>query len=356
MDFCVAWYFWQAAQNKLASISWIFRKPGTMHMRRYLTLLLAAGVAVWSLAAEAQSYPARPITIVVPYAAGGAFDTIARIIAVRMGELLGQSIVVENVTGAAGIIGVQRVINAKPDGYTVLLGTVGTHAYNQSMYRKRRYDAASDFTPVTLFSDQPMVLEGRKDLPANNLAEFAALLKQNGAKMQYGSAGAGSTTHLACALLNARVGVDVTHVPYRGGGPVANDLIGGQIDYMCGNMGTSVARVAAKQSKALALLSRERSSLMPELATAHEQGITDYDVVTWTAFFLPKGAPKDIVAKLNEATHAAMDTPAIKARFNDIGVIGMPRERRGPEYLDRYVVEEIARWEGPIKAAGLQVD
>jgi tripartite-type tricarboxylate transporter receptor subunit TctC len=168
--------------------------------------LLAIGVLIWPVAAKAQQYPSRPITMVVPYAAGGAFDVLARIVGTRMGELLGQSVIVENVTGAAGIIGVTRVINAKPDGYTVLLGTVGTHAYNQSMYRK-----------------QPMVLEGRKDLPANNLMEFAALLKQNGAKMQYGSAGAGSTTHLACALLNARIGVDVTHVPYRGGGPVAND-------------------------------------------------------------------------------------------------------------------------------------
>jgi tripartite-type tricarboxylate transporter receptor subunit TctC len=324
--------------------------------RRHILTLLVLAAAAWSLAAEAQTYPTRPVTMVVPYAAGGAFDTIARILAVRMSELLGQSVIVENVTGAAGIIGVQRVINAKPGGYTVLLGTVGTHAYNQSMYRKRRYDAVNDFTPITLFSDQPMVLEGRKDLPANNLAEFAALLKQNGTKMQYGSAGAGSTTHLACALLNARIGVEVTHVPYRGGGPVANDLIGGQIDYMCGNMGTSLARAAAKQSKPLALLSRERSSLMPDLPTAHEQGMTDYAVVTWTAFFLPKGAPKEIVGKLNEVTHAAMDTPAIKTRFNDIGVIGMPPERRGPEYLARYVVEEIARWEGPIKASGLQVD
>jgi tripartite-type tricarboxylate transporter receptor subunit TctC len=324
--------------------------------QRHLAALLVFGAAAWSVEADAQPYPSRPVTMVVPYAAGGAFDVLARIVGARMGELLGQSVIVENVTGAAGMIGVQRVINAKPDGYTVLFGTVGTHAYNQSMYRKRRYDAANDFTPVTLFSDQPMVLEGRKDLAANNLAEFAALLKQNGTKMQYGSAGAGSTTHLACALLNARIGVDITHVPYRGGGPAANDLISGQIDYMCGNMGTSVARAAAKQSKPLAMLSRERAALMPELATAHEQGMTGYDVVTWTAFFLPKGAPKEIVGKLDEVTHAAMETPAIKTRLNDIGVIGVPRERRGPEYLANYVVEEIARWEGPIKAGGLQVD
>src|SRR5262245_3046663 len=291
--------------------------------RRYLPALLGLGAALWSAAAQPQTYPSRPVTMVVPYAAGGAFDVLARIIATRMSELLGQSVIVENVTGAGGIIGVQRVIDARPDGYTVLLGTVGTHAYNQSIYRKRRYDAVNDFSPVTLFSDQPMVLEGRKDLSANNLVEFIALLKQNGTKMQYGSAGIGSTTHLACALLNARIGIDVTHVPYRGGGPAANDLIGGHIDYMCGNLGTSVTRAAARQSKPLALLSRERTPLMPELATAHEQGIRDYDVVTWTAFFLPKGAPKDIVARLNETTHAAMDAPAIKTRFNAIGVVGV---------------------------------
>jgi len=323
---------------------------------RHLAAFLAFAAAVWPAPVEAQPYPTRPVTIIVPFAAGGTFDTVARIIGVRMSELLGQSVIVENVTGAAGIIGVQRVINAKPDGYTVLLGTVGTHAYNQSMYRKRRYDAVSDFTPVTLFSDQPMVLESRKDLPVTTLAEFGALLKQNGTKMQYGSAGAGTTTHLACSLINAKLGINVTHVPYRGAGPAANDLIGGQIDYMCSNISTAVGRAAAKQSKALALLSRERTPLMPDLATAHEQGITDYEVLTWTAFFLPKGASKDIVGKLNETTHAAMETPAIKKRFNDIGVIGTPPERRGPEYLAKYVVEEIARWEGPIKASGLQVD
>src|SRR5260370_24585611 len=172
---------------------------------------------------------------------------MARVIGARMGELLGQSVIVENVTGARGIICVHDVINAKPDGYTVLLGSVGTHAYNQSIYRKRRYDAVSDFTPVTLFSDSQMVLEGRKDLPVNNLAEFIALLKQNGTKMQYGSGGVGSTTHLAFALLNARIAVDVTHIPYRGGGPAANDLIGGPIGYMCGNIGSFVAPAARKE-------------------------------------------------------------------------------------------------------------
>ena len=326
-------------------------------MRRHgLVAALATIASILPFVAHAQSFPSRPLTMVVPYAAGGAFDVVGRIVAAQMGQILGQTVIVENTTGAGGIVGVTRVINAKPDGYTFLLGTVGTHAYNQTIYRKRRYDAISDFTPVTLFSEQPMVLEVRKDLGANSFAEFVALLKQNGAKMQYGSAGAGSTTHLACSLLNARIGAEVTHVPYRGSAPATNDLIGGQIDYVCGNLGAAIALINGKQVKALTLLSKERSPLMPDLPTAHESGLDGYDVTTWTAIFLPKGAPPDIVAKLNEATHAAMDTPAMKARMLEIGVTGIAPERRSPDYLARYVADEIARWEGPIKSGGLQVD
>ena len=323
-------------------------------MRRFITALALA--ALWPVGAPAQTYPSRPVVMVVPYAAGGTFDVMGRILAVRMGELLGQPVIVENATGAGGIIGVNRVIAAAPDGYTLLFGTVGTHAYNQTIYKRRRYDAINDFTPVALFSEQPMVLEVRKDLPANTFAEFTALLKQNGAKMQYGSAGAGSTTHLACSLLNARVGVSVTHVPYRGSAPASNDLIGGQIDYLCGNLGAAMPLITGKQVKALALLSRERTPLLPELATAHEQGLTGYDVTTWTAFFLPKGTPQPIVDKLNEVTHATMDTPAIKNRMLEIGVVGVAPERRSPAYLAKFVADEVARWEGPIKAGGLQVD
>ena len=238
----------------------------------------------------------------------------------------------------------------------MLFGTVGTHAYNQTIYKKRRYDAVEDFTPVTLFSEQPMVLETRKDLPVNSLAEFTALLKSNGGKMQYGSAGVGSTTHLSCALLNSKVGVKIAHVPYRGGGPAANDLVGGQIDYMCGNLGGAVPLIVGKQVKAIAVLSLERSPLMPDLPTAHEQGLADFNVITWTAFFLPKGAPRAVVDKLKDAAHAAMDTPAIKARMLEVGVTGIAPERRSPEYLAKFVAEEITRWEEPIKSGGLQID
>jgi len=201
-----------------------------------------------------------------------------------------------------------------------------------------------------------MVLETRKDISANTLQEFIAILKADAKKMQYGSAGAGTTTHLACSLLNAKIGVSVTHVPYRGSAPAANDLIGGQIDYLCGNLGAATPLITGKQVKAMALLSRDRSPLMPELATAHEQGISDFDVTTWTAFFLPKGTPKPIVDKLNVVTHATMDTPAIKSRLLEIGVTGIAPDRRSPQYLAKFVVEEVQRWEGPIKSGGLQLD
>jgi tripartite-type tricarboxylate transporter receptor subunit TctC len=324
--------------------------------RRFLQFAGAAALPTMSRNARAQAYPSRPITLIVPFAAGGTFDVMGRIIAVRMSEILGQQVVIENTTGAGGIVGVNRVVNAAPDGYTILLGTSGTHSYNQTIYKKRRYDAVNDFTPVTLFSEQPMVLEVRKDLPASTIPEFAALLKRNGAKMQYGSAGAGTTTHLACALLNSVIGAEVTHVPYRGSAPASNDLIGGQIDYLCGNLGAATPLITGKQVKAIAVLSRSRSPLMPDLPSAHEQGLNGLDITTWTAIFLPKGAPRAIVDKLNEVTQATMETPAIKSRMLEIGVTGVASDRRSPEYLAKFVADEIARWEGPIKSAGLQVD
>jgi tripartite-type tricarboxylate transporter receptor subunit TctC len=315
------------------------------------------GVSTWPLvAARAQTYPSRPITMVVPFAAGGGFDVLGRILAARMSETLGHQVIIENATGAAGIVGVKRVVNAAPDGYTFLLGSIGTHAYNQTIYRKLRYDAVADFTPVALFAEQPMVLTARKDFPADNFTQFIAYLKTNGAKLQYGSAGVGTTTHLGCALLNATIGVNVTHVPYRGGGPASNDLIGGQIDYLCLNVGGAAPLIVGKQVKAIATLSRNRSPIMPDLPTAHEQGLVDFDVVTWTAFFLPKGAPPEVVKKLNDATSRALDTPAIKSRLHELGITVVAPEHRSPEYLAKFVVDEIARWAGPIKANGLQVD
>ena len=326
-----------------------------MNRREFIAVIRRCG-GLWPLAARAQAYPSRPITMVVPFAAGGAFDIIGRILADPMSKILGEQVIVENTSGAGGVIGVVRVVTAAPDGYTFLLGSIGTHAYNQTIYKKPRYDAIADFTPVALFAEQPMVLTTRKDFPADNLPQFIDYVKKNGANLQFGSAGTGTTTHLGCALLNAVIGVKITHVPYRGGGPAANDLIGGQIDYMCLNIGSAGTLTTGKQVKAIATLSRNRSPLMPDLATAHEQGLTDFDVVTWNAFFLPKGAPAAVVKKLNDATSQAIDTPAIKERLHELGVTGVAPERRSPEYLAKFVVDEIARWAGPIKANGLQVD
>jgi len=257
--------------------------------------LLIATAMLCPVAALAQTYASRPIMMVVPYAAGGTFDVMGRIIAVRMSEILGQQVVVENTTGAGGIIGVNRVVNAAPDGYTILLGSTGTHAYNQTIYKKRRYDAINDFTPVTLFSEQPMVLEARKDLPASTIPEFAALLKANGAKMQFGSAGAGSTTHLGCSLLNATIGVNVTHVPYRGAAPVMQDLIGGRIDYMAEQISTATPQIKSGAVKAYATFGATRGPGLEDIPTAEELGMKGLDCGAWGSFSFPKDTPPAIV-------------------------------------------------------------
>ena len=258
--------------------------------RQFLHLAVGATVLPGvSRIARAQAYPSRLITMVVPFAAGGAFDVLGRIVAARMSEILGQQVIIENTTGAAGIIGVKRVASAAPDGYTLLFGSIGTHAYNQTIYRKPRYNAVEDFTPVALFAEQPMVLVVRKDFPATTLAEFIAYVKANAAKLQFGSAGTGTTTHLGCAQLNAAIGASVTHVPYRGGAPALNDVIGGQIDYYCANIGGPVQVIKAGQVKAIATLSRMRSSVLPGFADSPRAGIDGFRHRDLERFFSSEG-------------------------------------------------------------------
>jgi len=327
-----------------------------MPLIRLIALIAALLAAAAPAAAPAQDWPNRPVTLVVPFAPAGAFDVMARVFTPYLTQILGQQVIVENVGAAAGIVGTNRVAKATPDGYTFLLGTVGTHAYNPSLYKKLSYNAVTDFAPVALVAEQPMVLITRKDFPADTLPEFIAYVKANAAKLQYGSAGVGSTTHLGCALLNSAAGLDVTHVPYRGGGPVMADLIAGQVHYMCSNSAGALPQIEGGTVKGIALLARARSSLIPTLATAEEQGLKDFEAITWTAFFLPKGTPPEIVDKLHAATVQMMDTPALAERMRELGVTLVPSERRSPQYLADFVAREIEKWGAPIKAAGIHAD
>jgi tripartite-type tricarboxylate transporter receptor subunit TctC len=327
-----------------------------MPLMRLIALIAALLAAAAPAAAPAQDWPNRPVTLVVPFAPAGAFDVMARVFTPHLTQILGQQVIVENVGAAAGIVGTNRVAKATPDGYTFLLGTVGTHAYNPSLYKKLPYNAVTDFAPVALVAEQPMVLITRKDFPADTLPEFIAYVKANAAKLQYGSAGVGSTTHLGCALLNSAAGLDVTHVPYRGGGPVMADLIAGQVYYMCSNSAGALPQIEGGTVKGIALLARARSSLIPTLATAEEQGLKDFEAITWTAFFLPKGTPPEIVDKLHAATVQMMDTPALAERMRELGVTLVPSERRSPQYLADFVAREIEKWGAPIKAAGISAD
>lgn len=314
---------------------------------------MAIAFGTWNVTAQAQNFPTRPLTMVVPLAAGGTADVVARVLAAGLSQVLGQQVIVENISGAGGMTGAYRVAKAPPDGYQVVFGTSGTHALNQTIYRKPLYNAATDFAPVALITEQPIVLVARKDLPANNLQEFIAYTKANQAKMQYGSAGAGSGVHLACALLNAAIGVNVTHIPYRGGGPAMQDLIAGRIDYQCAVNTAAMPQIASNTIKAIAILAHNRSPSLPDVASAHEQGLTNFEAGVWYALFLPKGTPAAIVRKLHDATVAAMEMPSAQARMKAIGADLVAPERRSPEYLQKFVESEIEKWAAPIKAAGV---
>ena len=315
-----------------------------------------AALAATTAGAPAQEWPTRPVTMVVPFAAGGAFDVIGRVFAPRLSEILHQQVIVENVGAAAGIVGTNRVARAAADGEMFLLGTIGTHAYNAALYKKLPYNPVTDFAPVALFAEQPMVLITHKDFPANNLQEFIAYAKANKTKLQYGSAGVGSTTHLACALLNVTAGLNVTHIPYRGGGPAMADVIAGQVHYMCSNTPGALPQIAGGTLKGIAMLARERSPVAPDLPTAHEQGLTNFEAVTWNAFFMPKGTPAPIVNKLNAAVIEAMNTKALQERMHELGSTLVAPERTSPEYLAKFVASEVEKWAGPIEAAGISLD
>ena len=323
---------------------------------RSLGYALSAILMLTGTAGAQGEWPTRPVTMVIPFAAGGPTDVLGRVMAERMSQILGQQVVVENVGGAGGMTGSQRVARAAPDGSSFVLGTVGTHAQNQTLYKKPAYDAASDFAPAAFIAEVPLVLITRKDFPANTLQDFIKYAKENQGKMTFGSAGAGSATHLGCVLLNSAMGVDISHVPYRGTGPAMQDLAGGRIDYMCEIVTTALPQIEGGAVKAIATLTKARSPVLPKLATADEQGLKDFEAYTWNAFFLPKGTPEPIIKKLHEASVQAMETPAVKDRLQGLGASLVAPERRSPDYLAKFVRSEIEKWAVPIKASGVSME
>jgi len=306
--------------------------------------------------AAAQEWPTRTITLVVPFTPGGGVDISARLQAQAIGEILGQNVIVENIGGGAGMTAGARVAHAAPDGYTFMIGNSGTHAYNQSLYKKPLYNSVTDFTPVGLVSESPRILNARKDLPVNGLQEFVAWLKANESTAQFGSAGVGTGTHLPCVLFNLAVGVNITHVPYRGAGPVIQDLMGGRIDYMCDTIQTGAQLAKQGALKPIAVLSPHRVAIVPEFPTSGEQGVAGVESSVWNAFFLPKGTPDAIVRKLNAAVNQSLENPVLRRRLEELGLEIIPAEQRTPEYLAKFLPEDIERWAKPIRAAGISAD
>jgi tripartite-type tricarboxylate transporter receptor subunit TctC len=324
-------------------------------MRPRYAIVLALAAAGSGGAGAAETWPTRPLTMVVPFAAGGGTDVLGRIVGRRLSEVLGQQVIIENVGGAGGMVGSARVAKAAPDGYQFVLGS-RADAINQTLYKTPLYNLTTDLVPVVLIADQPTVLVARKDLPVENLQEFIAYARKTQVVMQYGSAGAGSTGHVDCALLNAAIGVSIAHVPYRGGGPAMQDLIAGRIDYFCTLSGTVASQVEGKLVKPIANLSRERSPMLPALATAQEQGLKDFDASTWFGFFVPRHTPAPVIQKLHDATIEAMDTPSVQERLKEAGVMTVAPERRSPDYLQKFVASEIEKNAAPLKAAGISMD
>jgi tripartite-type tricarboxylate transporter receptor subunit TctC len=327
--------------------------------RTRATLLSAAVLLTFALppVVQAQSnWPAKPITLIVPFAPGGGVDASARIQALAMGELLGQTIVVENVGAAAGQVGTQKVARAEPDGYTMLIGNSGTHVYTQLVYKKLLYNSTTDFAPIGLATDSPRILIARKDLPVGDLREFIAYAKANQAKMQFGSAGVGAGTHLPCVLLTRAIGVDITHVPYRGAGPAMQDLIGGRIDFMCDTIQTGAAQAKKGTVRGIAVMAPKRVSIIADLATTGEQGTAGLEASVWNGLFFPKGTPEPIVRRTNKAMSDMLDNPAIRKRLEDLGLEIATPERRRPEYLAGLVREELERWGAIVRAAKISAD
>jgi tripartite-type tricarboxylate transporter receptor subunit TctC len=314
-------------------------------------VLLWGGIA----AAPAQVYPSRPITMVVPFAAGGPVDTVARILSEPMRATLGQSIIVENVTGAAGSIGVGRVARAAPDGYTLSIGHWSTHVVNGAIY-PLPYDLLRDLEPIVLLPSNPMIVVSKSAVPAKNLNEFVGWIKANEGKVSAGTAGAGSATHVAGVYFQNVTGTRFQFVPYRGTGPALQDLVAGQIDFIVDQASNSLQHVRDGKIRAYAVTASARLPSAPDIPTVAEAGLPSLDISVWYGLWAPKGTPKEIIAKLNAAAVQALSEPAVRQRFAELGLDMPPRDRLTPEALAAYQKAEIEKWWPVIKGANIKTE
>jgi tripartite-type tricarboxylate transporter receptor subunit TctC len=320
-----------------------------------LTGLLAFAVFGWSgtpLVAHAQSYPTKSITVVVPFPAGGPSDVVARIVTERMGRTLGHQMVIENVSGAGGTLGSARVAAARPDGYTLLAGSMGSHVAAPVLTPNVKYDSERDFEPIGLTAHAPAVIVARKDFPAKNLSEFVAYLRENGDKLKQAHGGIGASSHMACLLFNQALDIRPTSVAYRGTAPAMNDLVGGHVDFLCEQSVSVAEQIAAGTVKAYVVSANQRLAALPDIPSAKEGGI-NYQMSIWAGIFAPKGTPKEIITKLAAALDKALDDPSVRKRLADLGGSIPAKQERTPASFARLVKAEIARWSPILKAASL---
>ena len=319
-------------------------------------LLGALGAAALSGPALAQgNYPTRPITMIIPFAAGGPTDTVGRLIAQAMGTELGQTIVVENVGGAGGTLGAQRVAQARPDGYTVLLHHIGM-ATTPTLYRRLAYDAVNGFETVGLVTEVPMTLVARRNIEANNLAELVALVRRQRDNLNYANAGVGAASHLCGLLFMKAVDAPMTTVPYRGTGPAMNDLLAGTVDVMCDQTTNTTEQIRAGTVRAFAVTTPQRVPSLPDVPTAAEAGLPNFEVSVWHGLYAPRGTPTPVVQRLNRALIAALRDENIGRRFADLGTAPVAVDRATPEFHRTFWQQDIAKWRPLIQAAGQYAD
>ena len=321
-----------------------------MNFCRLACLLVIMGGVVSALA---EGWPAHFVTMVIPFGAGSGSDIVGRIIAAQTAQSLGQNVIVEDLGGAGGTIAVSRVAKAPPDGYQIVLGAVDTFAQSQFLFKEPPFNSVTDFVPVGLAVEQPLLLVVRNDLPVTNLKEFAAYLKANQAKMRFGSAGIGAAPYLACSMLTSAIGATATHVPYRSAAPALEDMMRGDIDYYCPLSISASGLIESKSIKVLAVLTHDRSPLYPDLPTAREQGFDVVDGYYWMGLFAPKDTPAPIVATLNAALTRALDDPTVQSRLREASATAVAPERRSSAYLKDYLGTEITKWTAIMKASNV---